>query len=442
MFPDRSGRLVASTTQSAPGFGCPATMPTGAHVWNAPKVVGRRERGRPLLSVGEPRPEPFHLSVRAGLGDHIALPMAPTAVGFRSDRITFEILEALAGATDVRELMTQVYPLLVRLVPADYGALGVSASGRLEDYEWTVADLPSGFFKAYSALAAHDFVRDSVVRLPNQVLRDQDMIARTTLEKNPFYRRAREVGAPIEQVMAVMLHVDERWQGGLSLYRDRRRPFSTAERERLQRVAPALANSVRRCQLFDRARDFGSALDSLLSKQGNALIVAAASGIELARSSNASALLEEWFAPSELSHAELPAPLTSALAEFARNPGNVACRRWSRSRSSSTLLVDFSELESGLGNTRWILRLREIPHVTTLPPDWTAKLTPREREIVGCVAQGWDNRLIGSELRCAETTVKRHLQNVFDKLGVSTRAALQARLSEWRLRMSNPVDDT
>jgi DNA-binding CsgD family transcriptional regulator len=368
--------------------------------------------------------------------------MATTALGFRSDRITFEILEALAGATDVRELMTEVYPLLVRLVPADYGALGVSASGRLEDYEWTVADLPSGFFEAYAALAAHDFVRDSVVRLPNQVLRDQDMIQRTMLEKNPFYQRAREVGAPIEQVMAVMLHVDERWQGGLSLYRDRRRPFSAAERERLQRIAPALANSVRRCQLFDRARDFGSALDSLLSKQGGALIVAAASGIELARSSNASALLEEWVAPTEFSHAGLPAPLTSALGELARNPGNIACRRWSRGGCSSTLLVDFSELELGVGNARWILRLRAVPHVTTLPPDWNAQLTLREREIVGCVAQGWDNRLIATELRCAETTVKRHLQNVFDKLGVSSRTVLQARLSEWRLRMSNPFDDT
>ncbi|HET9932750.1 MAG TPA: helix-turn-helix transcriptional regulator [Polyangiaceae bacterium] len=337
--------------------------------------------------------------------------------------------------------MTEVYPLLVRLVPADCGALGVSASGRLEDYEWTVADLPTGFFAMYGEMAGHDFVRDSVVRSPNRVLRDQDMIDRTNLERNLFYRRAREVGTPIEQVMAVMLHVDDRWQGGLSLYRDRRAPFSALERDRLQRLAPALANTVRRCQLLERARDLGAALEVLLTKQGGAVVVANARAVELTRSDGATPLLESWFAPSERSEPQLPAPLADALLQFAHEPRQSSPRRWSRPGASSTLLVDFVELENDRSHGRWMLRFRESRHTTPWPPAWEALLTPREREVVACIAQGWDNRLIATELGCAETTVKRHLQNIFVKLGVETRSALQVRLSEWRLSSRDPFHD-
>ncbi|GAA3486450.1 response regulator transcription factor [Streptomyces cremeus] len=48
-------------------------------------------------------------------------------------------------------------------------------------------------------------------------------------------------------------------------------------------------------------------------------------------------------------------------------------------------------------------------------------LTPRERELMELVAQGLSNRQIGSRLGITEGTVKRHLRNVFEKLGASSR---------------------
>lgn len=53
-----------------------------------------------------------------------------------------------------------------------------------------------------------------------------------------------------------------------------------------------------------------------------------------------------------------------------------------------------------------------------------ALLTPREGEIVTLVTQGFRNKEIAERLSISEQTVKNHLQNIYDKLGVSDRLEL------------------
>ncbi|GAA0230166.1 response regulator [Castellaniella daejeonensis] len=49
------------------------------------------------------------------------------------------------------------------------------------------------------------------------------------------------------------------------------------------------------------------------------------------------------------------------------------------------------------------------------------RLTPREREIVQCLARGESNKLIARNLALSESTVKIHVQNILKKLGLSSR---------------------
>ena len=49
---------------------------------------------------------------------------------------------------------------------------------------------------------------------------------------------------------------------------------------------------------------------------------------------------------------------------------------------------------------------------------------PREREIVALVAQGYKNKEMAEKMFISEQTVKNHLHNIFDKLGVSDRLEL------------------
>jgi len=51
-------------------------------------------------------------------------------------------------------------------------------------------------------------------------------------------------------------------------------------------------------------------------------------------------------------------------------------------------------------------------------------LTPREEQVLAHVAAGLPNRSIAEQLRVAESTVKKSLLRIFDKLGVSNRVEL------------------
>jgi len=51
-------------------------------------------------------------------------------------------------------------------------------------------------------------------------------------------------------------------------------------------------------------------------------------------------------------------------------------------------------------------------------------LSQREREIVVLVAQGFKNKEMAEKMFISEQTVKNHLHNIFDKLGVSDRLEL------------------
>jgi DNA-binding NarL/FixJ family response regulator len=65
-------------------------------------------------------------------------------------------------------------------------------------------------------------------------------------------------------------------------------------------------------------------------------------------------------------------------------------------------------------------------------------LSDREMEVVQFVAQGFQNKRIGKELFISENTVKNHLHNIFDKLGVSDRLELMLYAIHHRL-IDKPV---
>ncbi len=65
-----------------------------------------------------------------------------------------------------------------------------------------------------------------------------------------------------------------------------------------------------------------------------------------------------------------------------------------------------------------------LPYVDlqSLTSDPLGELTARERELLVALANGWTNLQIASRIGISRNTVKYHLKNLYDKLGVSNRA--------------------
>jgi HD-GYP domain-containing protein (c-di-GMP phosphodiesterase class II)/DNA-binding CsgD family transcriptional regulator len=67
------------------------------------------------------------------------------------------------------------------------------------------------------------------------------------------------------------------------------------------------------------------------------------------------------------------------------------------------------------------------------PPRWPADLTDREVEVLRLIARGRSNREVAQQLFIAPKTVGRHVENLYRKIGVSSRAAAALFAMEQRL---------
>jgi DNA-binding NarL/FixJ family response regulator len=97
---------------------------------------------------------------------------------------------------------------------------------------------------------------------------------------------------------------------------------------------------------------------------------------------------------------------------------------------------DAAELELGAARATFerlaaATDLADVAHLLDVPgPRDPAELTERECEVLRLVASGMTNREIAATLHLSPHTVGRHLQNVYAKLGVTTRAAATAHAYE------------
>jgi DNA-binding response OmpR family regulator/DNA-binding CsgD family transcriptional regulator len=90
-------------------------------------------------------------------------------------------------------------------------------------------------------------------------------------------------------------------------------------------------------------------------------------------------------------------------------------------RESKQLIFSLQERTS---DDDWLMVMREVSDAAVVDAVLQAfKLTMREAEVLYWVVKGKTNRDIGDILGSSPATVKKHLEHVFEKLGVETRNA-------------------
>ncbi|MCA2965019.1 MAG: LuxR C-terminal-related transcriptional regulator [Acidobacteriota bacterium] len=72
----------------------------------------------------------------------------------------------------------------------------------------------------------------------------------------------------------------------------------------------------------------------------------------------------------------------------------------------------------------------EILFYPASAPSLDEPLSPRELEVAKLVANGLSSKIIAHKLGISNWTVCTHLRRTFSKLGVTTRAAMVARLHQ------------
>jgi DNA-binding CsgD family transcriptional regulator len=117
---------------------------------------------------------------------------------------------------------------------------------------------------------------------------------------------------------------------------------------------------------------------------------------------------------------ELEAPYEAARV---RVLVGLACRALGDEESAAMEFDAAGWVFRQLGAAPDLARLDALSRRTTAT---VGGLTARELEVLRLVAAGMTNREIAATLIISDHTVRRHLQNIFAKLGVPTRAAATA----------------
>ena len=118
---------------------------------------------------------------------------------------------------------------------------------------------------------------------------------------------------------------------------------------------------------------------------------------------------------------ELPAALLPWLQEAAAGRD---ARPLSTARGARQLVCT---LQGKTVDDDWLVVLREVSDAATVEATMLVfGLTLRESEVLYWVAKGKTNRDIGDILGSSPATVKKHLERIYEKLGVETRTAAAA----------------
>jgi DNA-binding CsgD family transcriptional regulator len=169
-----------------------------------------------------------------------------------------------------------------------------------------------------------------------------------------------------------------------------------------------------------------AALERGLSGQDAAIVLVDADGIVTYASGRAPQLLPEYLLESPSRGAALPV----LVAEWLARPsgvGGLAPLEVSAEHGTLTLRAD-----PGPGGG-WLLTLEEglLPTPERL---LGLGLTRRQAEILSLLATGAGVAEIAAELYLSPATVRKHLENVYVRLGVHTRAEALARAHESAVR--------
>ena len=232
------------------------------------------------------------------------------------------------------------------------------------------------------------------------------------------------------QLLMLVASPDAHWRA--VVLNRRERDFSGEERLALESLWPHILLAERRLRRHEAPR--AVAPEDRRGEPGTGVIVITGSGAVIVCSEQARLWLAEYFDAVFFARGvTLPQAVRGWIAErldrerlgrrlrvVRRDPLIVA-------RGDCSLVI---ELIVDHGKDQHLVTLEEVALNAPAPTLEALGLTPREAEVLSWVAQGKTNREVGMILGSSGRTVQKHLEHIFEKIGVESRTA--AILRAWQ----------
>jgi DNA-binding CsgD family transcriptional regulator len=318
-------------------------------------------------------------------------------------------LEHMGDVRDVSEFSSTLISGLSDVIAADYVSYNEVDPVRKST---VIVSEPVIFGGAEAILEQHmddnPIVRHNAGPGDGQAVMWSDFISQRQLHATALWD---ELFRPlsIERQMVATLPATRPLLIGVVLMRTGR-DFSERERSVLNLLRPHLRLAFRNAE----ARSLAGAMSTLASGGGGALILVSRLGAPLAATREASELVRAF---GDSDTGELPARLLEWYLRVRRDEPLPAEPLMSvrgddvvEARLISSSMIVLRQLSGKVASVT-LLRLG---------------LGARERDVLALVSEGLTNRAIAARIGVESGTVKKHLDNIYEKLGVHSRTAAAA----------------
>lgn len=312
-------------------------------------------------------------------------------------------LHVRSNEVGYRELQRFALERFAGLVPFDGGVLAVGTlqGGVPEPHDHFLHGLPPEFMESWGRVRHEDRIVIGALREPRRTA-NHDVTRGEIYEGYDAVKEHSRRWGISHVLCTTQVHAQAGLYWVMAISRANvDEPFTEIERATNEIVAPHLVSAARRARI-GQLRAHSHAGDT----HGEAAAIANDEGLVLEADPGFAELVRRgwprWNGPT----------LPREIVDLARAP------------SPERLVRGPASVRADRASGVVLLHVR-----LTVPAD---RLTPREREIATAFSTGETYRELGARFGIAPNTVRRHLSNVYDKLGISSKVELDKMMRDDR----------
>jgi DNA-binding CsgD family transcriptional regulator len=340
-----------------------------------------------------------------------------------------EIIRLCHSALESRTLRLELLQRLRKVIPFDYAYFSTTDPATQFGTSSVLVEEPPSW--CMSVFLQNEFLQDDFNKFSDMLRNHQPVGILSEATEHDLHRsqRYRDMLIPMamgDELRAIFVTDAACW-GTLCLHREAAKSrYTPAEAAYLAQLTPHIADSLRKALLLSSA-------PTVRTPDGPGVLILSEDLSIVA----ATAAAEHWL--MELAEMEsgdrhaLPVTVRSVVAGLkAIEEGLMADSMPKvrlRMRSGHWLVLYAARLRSSerYGQISVIFEIAQPAEIAPLIMQ-AYNLTKREGEVAQCVLHGWSTNEIAARLYISQNTVQDHLKAIFEKVDVSSRGELAARI--------------